>query len=76
MTEYMDFTGYPSAREVPMEPVEKMVPAGSDDEIVNWHGRRCYVKQVACPACNKDLSANIGCNYCPECGQRIEWEEA
>lgn len=71
----MDFTEYRSPRDTPMKPVEKMVPAGSYDEIVHYHGRMCYVKHVACPACGEDLSDKSRYNFCPECGQRLEWDE-
>lgn len=69
----MNFTEYRSARDMPMKPTEELVPAGDDVEIVCWHGRQCYVKNIACPACGEDLSHNLSCNYCPGCGQHLKW---
>ena len=28
-----------------------------------------------CPTCSKNLVGNRNCNYCHNCGQKIDWEE-
>ena len=72
--EYRDYAGYRGDRDVPMKPVEKMVPAGSDDEVVRYHGFDCYVKVSSCPRCGGKLPAGSRYSYCPGCGQHIKWE--
>ena len=32
-----------------------------------------YVYNYTCPNCNDILSEVENCNYCPECGTRLDW---
>lgn len=43
-------------------------------EKVSMAGREEYCKYV-CPKCKKVLRPSVRGDYCPHCGQRIDWEE-
>lgn len=74
--ECTDFTGYRSIRDTPMKPVMKYVEATEDDHEVFHRERKCYVKIETCSFCGFELPDGCGWDYCPSCGQRIEWEQS
>lgn len=34
-----------------------------------------FVVNYTCPNCNEILSEVENCNYCPECGTRLDWSK-
>lgn len=32
-------------------------------------------KLYECPTCREDLDELCGFNYCPDCGQKLDWSE-
>lgn len=72
--ECTDYTGYRSIRDTPAKPMMKYVEAIEDGHEVFHQGRRCYVKIQTCAFCGAELPDGCDWDYCPSCGQRIEWE--
>ena len=55
----------------------KYVEATFEDGREVFHrGRKCYVKIETCSFCGAELPDGCDWDYCPSCGQRIEWEQS
>ena len=53
------------------EELEPYVEEHKSEKKNNKH----YVYNYTCPNCNTILSEVENCNYCPECGTRLDWSK-
>lgn len=54
--------------------LKRQIPAPAIKEWDSITGREKYRRYV-CPICKKVLKPSVRGEYCPHCGQRIDWEE-
>lgn len=74
--EHTDYAGYRSLRDTPMKPVTRYTEAIEKGHEAFIKGRKCYFKIDACSYCGSELPEGCDWDYCPNCGQRIEWEQS
>ena len=62
--------------DIAIKAIEKQIPAEPHFEGDGyWNGELVYDTWV-CPNCGTDYEVETDkYNYCPECGQRIDWSE-
>lgn len=59
--------------------IEKQIPKMVNYTANGYSNGELVYDEAECPNCGnddfEDGIGNWGCNYCPECGQALKWEE-
>lgn len=67
------------ALNVAIEALEKQIPRKPDYEADGYDENGNLIYDYAkCPICGHDFEYDIndwGCNYCSDCGQKLDWSE-
>lgn len=65
---------YYGALKTAVKVLEKQIPVTAIKEWCALIGFEKYYTHI-CPKCEKVLRQSVRGEYCPHCGQRIDWEE-
>ena len=66
--------------EITIQVLEKQVPKKVKKEFVTVNGCITCFETDVCPACGKDfyiedLGQTMYCDFCPDCGQALDWSD-
>lgn len=67
------------AYDIGIEALEKQIPKKPEYYGNGYSEGKLVYDYAKCPVCGRDDFEydinNWGCNYCPDCGQALEWNE-
>ena len=66
------------AKELAIEALRKQIPQKADTKHQTWYGIITRLETFVCPNCKGSLydeKRNVYHNYCPDCGQAIDWSD-
>lgn len=70
----ISYTDYLNARKAAVEALEKQVPKKPQLESYGYSGGELVYDEWFCPKCGEGYEIDSDdYNYCPECGQKIDW---
>ena len=66
------------ANEMAIQALEKQIPRETEYEADGYADGELVYDYAKCPMCGHDFEYGIndwGCNYCSDCGQKLDWSE-
>ena len=66
------------ARDMAINALEKQIPKKPEYEADGYADGELVYDYAKCPICGHDFEYGIndwGCNYCSDCGQKLDWSD-
>ena len=69
------FPGYTTALGIAMFALEKQLPKKVKREFATEGGCITCFETTICPACGEDFEETGDYDFCPDCGQALDWSD-
>lgn len=65
------------ARQKALEALDKQIPKKTICEVVEIksEGKQGYIRYLKCPNCKRNIDEENTVDFCPNCGQAIDWSD-